>query len=256
MTGAASQRLVALGASNLTRLALTVLDAARAAAGGPVDAQMALGHGRSYGGRCSVLGRGLGGIDTCGLWDHLASAPRMPTSALLMDVGNDLLYGVAPEQIATWVERCLGRLRPHCDRLSVVGLPLASIARLSPRHFAIFRRIIAPQSRLDLAGARAGAEQLNARLRQLAAAHGAHYHDLPGAWYGLDPIHVRRRFAPMAAATWLGTPRGNAPRRLDSLARRLGFLFAAPAERTLFGKVRHRAQPTRRWADGTTISLW
>ncbi len=251
-------RLVALGASNLTRLALGVLDAARRRAGGPIEAHLALGHGRSYGIASRVLWRGLDGIDGCGLWPRLEQFAPAPTTGLLMDVGNDLVYGVPVPQTLAWVERSLARLRPHCDRLAVVGLPLASIATLTPRRFAVFRRIVLPSCRLELPAIGPLAAELHRGLAALADAHGATFHELPGAWYGLDPIHIRRRFARGAIAAWLGVGEG-APQpapRLDTLPRRVALTFAAPDQRVLFGRRRQHPQPVRRWRDGTTLSLW
>lgn len=82
----ASHRLVAVGASNLARLALPLLDAARARCGGAVEAWFALGRGRSFGLRSRLLGRGLGSIRDSGQWERLPHLPPAPTTALLMDV--------------------------------------------------------------------------------------------------------------------------------------------------------------------------
>jgi hypothetical protein len=64
---------VLLGASNLTRGISTVIETARLTLGSPLDVYAALGHGRSYGTRSSILfgARALPGIVESDLWDAL-----------------------------------------------------------------------------------------------------------------------------------------------------------------------------------------
>ncbi len=104
-------RVIALGASNLTRGFRTVVSAARAAWGPEVQVLAALGHGRSYGAPSRVVFRTLPGILESGLWRTLESLPALPTRALVADVGNDILYGLSAERILAWVEEALSRLQ-------------------------------------------------------------------------------------------------------------------------------------------------
>lgn len=250
-------RLVALGASNLARGMLSLLDAQRDACGGPIEALAALGHGRSYGIESSLLGRRIGGIDDCGLWQALANRPPAPTTALLMDVGNDLLYGIAVPQILEWVERALQRLQ-HAERRIVIGLPLATVRTLGHRRFVFVRSILWPACRLSLPEAVRLSEQTHSGLHALSQRYGATFHELPAAWYGFDPVHIRRRHWPHAARTLLevpaGTPRLQNP--TDGPLARLRLLGTAPAERTLFGRPQRREQPARRWQCGSTLAMW
>ena len=84
-------RVVALGASNLTRGLQTMVSSARASWGSEIEVVAALGHGRSYGATSQFLIRTLPGILECGLWRELESRPQVPTRALLTDIGNDIL---------------------------------------------------------------------------------------------------------------------------------------------------------------------
>src|SRR5262245_54573300 len=104
-------RIVALGASNLTRGLQTVVSTARGTWGPGVEVLAALGHGRSYGARSHFVFRGLPGILDSGLWGELESRPHVATRALITDVGNDILYGFSPEQTLEWVGEALRRLR-------------------------------------------------------------------------------------------------------------------------------------------------
>ena len=91
-------RVVLLGASNLTRGISTAVETTRRAVGGPAEYFIAMGHGRSYGARSRVMGRGLPGITECGLWGALGD-DHSPTYALLTDVGNDVAYGASVDTI-------------------------------------------------------------------------------------------------------------------------------------------------------------
>src|SRR5512138_3067042 len=117
--------LVALGASNLTRGFATVVNAARRAWGEPLEIFAALGHGRAYGMRSSFLFRSLPAICDCGLWRQLEAQPRGRIRALVTDIGNDVLYGAAPEALLLWVEDCVARLRSLGSEVAILGLPLA-----------------------------------------------------------------------------------------------------------------------------------
>jgi hypothetical protein len=84
-------RVVALGASNLTRGFQTVVSTARGAWGPEVEVFGALGHGRSYGARSRFTVRSLPGILESELWNDLSALPPVATRGLVTDVGNDIL---------------------------------------------------------------------------------------------------------------------------------------------------------------------
>lgn len=253
-----THRLVATGASNLARMALPLVQAMRDRTRGEVEVHFALGRGRSYGVRSSLLGRGLGGLVHSRMWDSLANAPRMPTTALLTDVGNDLLYGVRTDTTLQWAETCVHRLAASADEVIVLGLPLARIRNLRAWQFGLVRRVLVPGSRLTLDGAMAGSTELEHGLRAIAARHGARFVELPLSWYGFDPVHVQRRHWRTAARSWLGVREEtltNGP-RVDGAMAQLRFLFAAPDERMWFGRARRTPQPAVRLRCGSSISLW
>ena len=184
-------RVVALGASNLTRGFHTVVSTARAAWGPDVEVLAALGHGRSYGATSRLVFRSLPGILDSGLWRELESRPRVPTRGLVTDVGNDILYGSSAEQTLAWVEEALRRLGRVTSDIVVTDLPIASIRRLSRPKFLLFRSILVPRCRLSLAQVLDTAERVNVGLAKLSSEHGARLFRLDPAWYGFDPIHIR-----------------------------------------------------------------
>ncbi len=153
--------MVLLGASNLTRGLATAIDAAQLICGGPSRILVAAGHGRSFAVYSRVLFRGLPGISQCGLWDERARGPKLPTFALLTDLGNDIAYGVSAEEIIGYVRWCVERLAEHQARIIITTLPVQRLERLSPRGYRIFRAVFFPGRRLSLEQALDGARTVN-----------------------------------------------------------------------------------------------
>ncbi|MBL8858507.1 MAG: hypothetical protein JNL28_08395 [Planctomycetes bacterium] len=249
-------RFVVLGASNVSRDLRGIVARARGAQTAPVEILTAHGRGRSYGIPSRFLwSRELEGIDTCGLWARLA-ARTAATSALVADLGNDLVYGVAPGQIADWIERVLDRLQAAEARSVVVGLPLAGLMQLGSFRFALARHAFFPGREIDLPRLVDAARTLNERLAAAVRSRGAAWIEPDVRWYGLDPIHFRQAarnsawdsiFAPLSD-TVRAQPWAHGERALLASAR--------PAARRLFGREQRCAQPCVRFADGTTVSWY
>lgn len=253
-----ARRLIVLGASNVARSVSTAVGAAQLAWDGPIEAVFALGHGRSYGRATSVLGRALPGIAQCGLWNAAAARPACGTSAVLTDIGNDLLYGAEPAQLAQWIDECLGRLTDAADETLLCGMPLANLAGLSQRRFLTYRALFFPRCRLTLAEVAARALELQDRLREIAAARGARWLEPRAAWYGRDPIHWRRdAWAEVWRNFFSAAGNDQVSLRLRRSALRWLYLRSlVPHERRLWGVMQRRAQPAGRLRDGTTIALY
>lgn len=246
-------RFVALGASNLTRALPTLVAAARAVAGGPVDCIVAAGNGRSFGAPSRFLGRQLPGILESRLFDRL-DGPRRGVGAVL-DVGNDLLYGSSVPTILGWVDACLTRLAPHVARLALGGLPPVEGGVITPLRFELIRRVLVPSCTLTLEEAVSAAQELGRGLQALAARHRADYVDLPGQYFGRDPIHVRVRHH----ADLIGRLAGVDPRQIRAAGLRAAeaarVRLARPSAEILWGIPRRREVPQLRLRDGTTLTL-
>ncbi|MFL6261298.1 MAG: hypothetical protein ACJ76Y_16490 [Thermoanaerobaculia bacterium] len=244
-------RAVLLGASNLRISLPLVLDRVRRRAGGPVEALAACGHGRSWGTWSRFLFvRHLPGIAQCGLWRELRVRPSRPTLALLTDVGNDLLYGARVEEIAGWVETCLDRLGAREETETVMTLlPLARLERLSGPQVRLAASLLFPGRPAPWPALLDRARELDDRLRRLGRERGARLVEPAAGWYGLDPIHLRRRARREAWAQILPGPAGAA-----GGGQRLPFLGAA--ESRLFGAPLRRPQPAVRLPDGSTVALY
>jgi hypothetical protein len=247
-------RVVALGASNLTRGFWTVLSAARAAWGPEIQVLAALGHGRSYGAHSRVLGRTLPGILESGLWRKLASMPVRTTRALVTDVGNDILYGFPAERILAWVEEALGRLQTLTPDITLTDLPLAGIRRLPPRRFLVFRSVLFPFCRLSYNHMLETAESVNAGLEKLSTARGVRLFRLDPAWYAIDPIHIRP--AAMRSA-WreildVRSPAGERGGMLE----RMQLYLMPPERRWILGMEQFRPQPGVALPSGGRVWLY
>lgn len=184
-------RIVALGASNLTRGFHTIVSTARSIAGPQTEVVAALGHGRSYGMASRLLVRTLPGILESGLWRQLEVLPPAPTRALVTDVGNDVLYGMPADRIIRWVDEAVARLQGITGDIVLTDLPLDRARRLTRIEFLAFRSIVVPQCRLSLAEVLDTAARVNEGLETIAAARGISYFRLKPEWYGADPIHIR-----------------------------------------------------------------
>ena len=203
-------RVVAVGASNLTRGFHAIVATARSVWGPDVEVLAALGHGRSYGGPSTFLVRGLPGILQSGLWRELESHPPAPTRALVTDVGNDIMYGYPPAQILEWVDECVGAAAAVHAGCRHHRPAHAAVAGLPPGRFLLFRSVFFPRCRLtlddDAAHRRRGGQRAPGDCRD----RGAAFLRLKPEWYGLDPIHIRPR---MWNAAWQEILCGDVPDR-------------------------------------------
>jgi hypothetical protein len=247
---------VLLGASNLTVALPFLIDDLRRTAGGPVEVLAACGHGRSYGRWSRFLFiRHLPGIIRCGLWADLESRPSLPTVALLTDVGNDLAYGELPETVAGWVETCLVRLAGQGATTVCTLLPLHGLEKLSDLRYYAARSILFPGRRVSRRALLERARELDCQLRRLTREHEARTVEPEASWYGIDPIHVRRRWRrrvwDLILAQW-PLPQTEGQERRTPV--RLPVLGAE--ELRLFGLPRRHAQPACCLADGTTVALY
>lgn len=184
-------RVVALGASNLTLGIQTAISTARGAFGPGVELLAANGYGRSYGAMSRIAGRTLPGILQSGLWKELERLDRAPTRALIMDVGNDILYGFSPAQILSWVEEATDRLLAHTRDVILTDLPAHRVRRLSNAKFLFFRTLFFPPSRVSRDEAVARVDEVSRGLARLASDRGLRLAHLKSEWYAFDPIHFR-----------------------------------------------------------------
>ena len=253
------RRIVLLGASNLVRGISTVVETACLGWGEPLEILAAMGHGRSYGKKSSILTRKISGIIECGLWPALASAQARPTAALVTDIGNDILYGASVDEIEDWVATCLDRLAEVSARTVVTELPVGNLNGLSPARFRFLRTLFFPESRLSFDQVTGAAHELNRRIGVLAQERKMCVFPVNNAWFGLDPIHLKLRHWSVAwgeiLSHWHDVPVSDRKAH-GSLSRWLYLRLLVPEERQIFGYTQRREQPAGQLRDGTTIALY
>jgi len=261
--------VVVLGASNVSRGLVHLAAVAGARQPNRLDLFVAAGHGRSFGANSRVFMRRLPSILWCGLWRALdreevgraemgraGMGDGRPVHALVTDLGNDLLYGFSVTQLTAWVDECLARLAARGATIAITRLPLQSLERVGPVRYRALKRLYVPGCQLSLPDLVAAATELDRDVARLAARYGATLIEQPGAWYGLDAIHIRRRHLPAlwhrACDAW-GCPAAAGPARA-SFGRWAALGRRAPEVRSLAHRMRFTPQPSVHERGG--LRLW
>jgi hypothetical protein len=254
--------VIVLGASNVSRGLARLTATVRRRAERPFDLFVAAGHGRSYGANSRVWMRRLPSILGCGLWRALdrdgIGPARGPCMALVTDIGNDLLYGFPPEQVAAWVGEAVDRLTDRGAKVAIARLPLEAVSRVGPVRYRALKTFFVPGCPLSIEGIRSAAADLDGRLAELAARSGLATIDQPGEWYGFDTLHPRRRRLDTlwnrACDAW-GLPPASHPARAGF--REWSRLGSRAAEVRMLGhRMLHTRQPIHRYPDGGSVSLY
>lgn len=185
-----ANRIILVGASNLTLSLRMIIQHIQRRVGGPSEILVAAGHGRSYGLSSQVLTRELPGIVQCGLWKQLSTRATAPSYALLTDIGNDIPYGVGPEQILQWVTWCVDELTKASAQIVITNLPIESIEALSNRRFQFFRRLFFSSCTLSRMEVVSRAKVVHQGIATLAQQKQLILCEQAGQSMGADGFHV------------------------------------------------------------------
>ncbi|QEG37035.1 hypothetical protein Pr1d_43750 [Bythopirellula goksoeyrii] len=188
-----NDRVIFLGASNLSRSFPTAVSIARATLRAPLSIHVAMGPGRSYGNESGFLRKKFPKIFSCGVWQSLRQENVDRTVAFVTDVGNDLGYEVPVETILDWVTTCVDQLQIYHAKVVITALPIAVLERLSQVKFRVLRGLLFPTCRLTQTDLLDRAHQLNSGLEELTKSKNTSIFTVPIAWYGFDPIHPHMR---------------------------------------------------------------
>lgn len=258
-TREARERVVLLGASNLSIMFPHVIKTLRATFSRPLELLVAKGSGRSYGQESKIFGKKFLGVLQCGLWGELDCARAPKTRAIVADVGNDLAYQAPVEGIVAWVEEVLDRLADHDAEVVLNNVPLEALRRVGEVQYRLLKSILFPScslSRDEMLGRAAGLSEalyMVAERRKLPIFSGK------SEWYGFDPIHPRlarndQIWRQMISAL---SPLRDAPQFTRATAREaLGLHRLKPQAWVQFGLHRRASQPVAHYDDGTTIALY
>jgi hypothetical protein len=258
-TLAPRQRVVLLGASNLSIMFPTIVETARAMYAQPLEVFVAKGFGRSYGQQSKFFGKKISGILQSGLWDAMSRAQALPTVAIIADIGNDLAYEAPVDTIIKWIETALDRLAPYGARIVLNAPPLASLKRVGAVRYRVMRELLFPNCRLSRAELLRRAEQLSERLQQVSREREIPIFSGESAAYGFDPIHPRRSAAGDIWQRMLGAlspSPGAAPLVRPNAIAAVRLYQLKPQAWSVYGWSRCAQQPCGRLADGTTIAIY
>lgn len=253
------QRIVLLGASNLSIMFPHVIKTLRATFAQPLDMVIAKGPGRSYGQESKIFRKKFLGILQCGLWDALAGSPARKTRAIVADIGNDLAYEASVEQIVAWVETVLDRLMEDKADLVLNNIPLESLGKVGELRFRVLKRILFPRCSLSRSELMRRAEGLAASLERIADERKVPIFSGKIEWYGIDPIHPRRAHAGLIWQQMIGaiaSSRDVVELHRAGLRESLQLHGLQPQAWIERGAARTASQPIARFEDGTTISLY
>jgi hypothetical protein len=258
-TIAPRRRIVLLGASNLALSLPRVVEASRAAWGAPLEFFVAMGYGRSYGQESKFFGKKFPGILQCAIWDALERAHALPTSAIVADVGNDLAYEAPVDTVAEWVATALDRLAQHNARTALNNVPIESLRTVGAIRYPVLRSLLFPSCRLSRGELLSRAEALSYELANIAKTREIPAFSANGTWYGIDPIHPRRRSAGEIWRTLIGAldpvapaPIWARPRRADATALRRATMAWWMSDR----RALNASPRSARLSDGSTVALF
>lgn len=253
------QRIVLLGASNLSIMFPHVIKTLRATFAKPMEMLVAKGPGRSYGRESKIFWKKFFGILQCGLWDALADSQPLKTRAIVADVGNDLAYEAPVEQIVAWVETALDRLLEHKADIALNNIPLESLGTVGELRFRVLKRILFPRCSLSRSELMRRAEGLSVSLERIANARKVPIFSGNIEWYGIDPIHPRRVHAGLIWQQMIGAiapAHDTMEWRRASWREALQLHGLQPQAWVERGAARSAPQPVARFEDGTTVSLY
>jgi hypothetical protein len=252
-------RVVLLGASNLSIRFPTIVETARAMFAQPLEMIVAKGFGRSYGQQSKFFGKKFPGILQSGLWDVMNRARPLRTVAILADIGNDIAYEAPVKTIVRWVESTFDRLAMYDAQVVLNNLPLASISTVGSARYSVLREILFPGCRLPRGEMLRRAGHLSEALEQVAQERKTPIFSGEFAWYGIDPIHPRRKASGEIWRRMLGelaSPGSMATLVRPTPINALRLQLLRPESWVQFGFARQASQPGARLDDGTTIALY
>ena len=217
LQSATAKTIVILGASNVALSWHQLSRILRQQYQSPLHVLTAHGMGRSYVAQSRFGWRTTPGILESGLWQQLDTNELNPPSAVLItDLGNDLVYGRSAATLLIAVREIIARIRnlqSDCE-IVVTRPPVSSIESLSAFRYRLFRTMIFPFCDLSLQQATDATRQLAVGVAEL---DGVTTVSPRREWFGLDPIHIRRKFRTAAFESFLSSwPTGTTPQEESS----------------------------------------
>ncbi len=183
---------VLMGASNLARGQYALIRALKKNnSSARKEFLVALGPGRGYCARGGFLNVRYSPIHDCGILsatEEKARASNLQTVALLMDIGNDIMYGFSGEEILTRLDTMIDRLNILGARIWVTPIPVDLENDVGERTFNILRNLFFPNSSITHEHARRAVSFINNELANQSPDRISLIPDL-NKYCGMDKIH-------------------------------------------------------------------
>jgi hypothetical protein len=184
--------VILLGASNAARGQRALMHHLRnALAPRTVRFVSALGPGRGYCARGGFLHVSYAPIAASGVLEAAREQARggARVVALVTDIGNDIMYGVAAGELVAGLEKLLAGLRALGARTVVTTIPVDLERDVGVARFRLLRALFFPRSPVTHADARAAVQAVNAFLVEHKADPGLRVVDDMHQFTGWDRIH-------------------------------------------------------------------
>ena len=183
-------QILLYGASNLWLSRRAALTEVRRRFPGHLEIGLAHGPGRSYGLRAGNPLFHYEPLSAVDFGFYYESSVRRV--AFITDIGNDIAYSQAPEQVVGWVTDLALRLEAANFEIVIGGLPAKSLATLNPTFFRSLARlyysngtaVTRDQVTRDL-------EEIEVRIEQLCRDRGYRFQPADSAWYSPDRFHLK-----------------------------------------------------------------
>lgn len=256
--GLPQQQIVLLGASNLVLGWPALMRSLRELTAAPLNLNVAIGMGRSYIKTSAVWFRQLPSINSSALWNHLPGDMELAPRVLITDIGNDLVYLFEPNEIASSIKRSIERILAWRSdaRIVMTGLPLDSVARIGRVRYLVARSILFPGCFLAHSTILSRSCALQKLVQDLATEYRITFVEPESHWYGVDPIHVLRKYRETAFLKYFApfdlAPSGSAA-NLGTTKMRIPLPTAA--ERKVFWREKFVQQPVYQSTD-CVVSAW
>ena len=156
----------------------------------PVNFLSALGPGRAYcafGGAMTIAYPPIGSSQIFSeAKDQCPAACRK--IALITDLGNDIMYGIPPEEIIAELKNILQRLEDMDADALITPIPATLISQLTPAAFRVLKAVFFPRSQVERLEAIAAIEKINQVIHAGIGSRAAVISGLEN-FMGWDKIH-------------------------------------------------------------------
>jgi hypothetical protein len=182
---------ILLGASNLARGFQALSDClVSSLAPNRVEILNAMGPGRGYCAEGGIFNIRYPAIGASGILDSICAEGETPHKviALITDIGNDIMYGVAASEITACLSVLLKQFSALDADVFLQPIPIDLSEDVSESQFRLLKSIFYPHSAIDYEQAREAVFAVNDFLRTNA---GERVHLLPSGkeFMGIDKIH-------------------------------------------------------------------